>query len=399
MAVCLNPSSVFAQLEQSSPVFVMDLTGDTPASTVVSVRSFNDALAGVLPLPARITTLAEKQGVSTPIERVVDACRVPPAGAASAAEVDAQAIALARARDGLMEALQGCVKCLKAHQELRYRTDRGEDVLLVVLFRSGRPDEIVPTFIETPRSSELVSTAKAMLGLIRTTEKESSPIDCRAFPYTLLHTRSTFKVTVTYPVSQDEVALAGRKDPTNAAPAAAGAGGVTPQNALLSGAARATGAAATPRTANATSEATTPVATLGPSERWIFSTDFSMPVTDFKLGKEPTADQARLKKKDFFVALNFAFGDLLVDRKSVLQKRSILSDLLLKVQVTPSKRPWEAWAFGVGMRGERFRSFFWNFDVLHPYFTFGAQEDDETGEQRWRGVFGLGFDPRTLVKK
>jgi len=98
------------------------------------------------------------------------------------------------------------------------------------------------------------------------------------------------------------------------------------------------------------------------------------------------------------VALNFAFGDLLVDRGSMLQKRSILKDLLLKIQVTPSKRPWEAWALGVGLRGERFKSIFWSFDVLHPYFTFGAQEDD-AGEQRWRGVFGLGFDPRSLVKK
>jgi len=400
LALCLNPSLVCAQLTQSSPVFVMDLTGDAPVSTVVSVNTFNDALASVLPPPGRIADVRENEGIATPIERVTDACRVPPAGAALGGELDAQTRLLLQERSKMIDALQGCVKCLKAHQELRFHTDRGEDVLLIVLFRSAKPDEIVPTFIETPRSSELAATARAMLGLLRTTEKESSPIDCRAFPYTLLYRRSIFKVTVTYPSSTEVETAAVRKAGLSAIAAAAQPEGRpdnnAPQNRLLSGAAR-TGAAAAPA-ADTTSEATTPVATLGPSERWIVSADFSVPVTDFKLGAQPTVNQEQLKKKDFFVALNFAFGDLLVDRGSVLQKRSILKDLLLKIQVTPSKRPWEAWALGVGLRGERFKSIFWSFDVLHPYFTFGAQEDD-AGEQRWRGVFGLGFDPRSLVKK
>jgi len=380
----------------------MDLTGDAPVSTVVSVKTFNDALSSVLPSPGRVTGVPDGQGIATPIERVTDACRVPPAGAVSDIPDD-QTIQQLQQRSGLIESLQVCVKCLKAHQETRFYTDRGDDALLVVLFRSSRPDEIVPTFIETPRSSELVATAKAMLGLLRTTEKESSPIDCRAFPYTLLYRRSIFKVTVTYPSSTEvESAAAIRKAGIGAAAAAAQPAGApnnagTPQNRLLSGA-RAGGAAAAAPAANTTSETTTPVATLGPSERWILSADFSVPVTDFKLGKQPEADAEKLKKKDFFVALNFAFGDLLVDRGSVLQKRSILKDLLLKVQVTPSKRPWEAWAAGIGLRGEHFKSLFWSFDVLHPYVTFGEQEDD-AGEQHWRGVFGLGFDPRSLTKK
>lgn len=70
---------------------------------------------------------------------------------------------------------------------------------------------------------------------------------------------------------------------------------------------------------------------------------------------------------------------------------------MIKAQLTPSREPWEAWAVGVGVRGYRIRTILWNMDVVHPYFTIGRQKgEDDT--RRWRAVFGLGFDPRSLKK-
>jgi hypothetical protein len=234
-----------------------------------------------------------------------------------------------------------------------------------------------------------------LLGVLRA-RAETTAIDCRAFPYTLVYRRSFFKVTVTFPpeVDQAPATATAPAPPTSPAPAAP----ETPQSRLLSGAAAATTAQpAAARTSTRTQEITTPQATLGPGEHWIFSVDFSLPVTDFDLGTQPTADEKRLNQKDFFIALNLALGDLLVDRRSVVQNRPFWRDLLIKVQVTPSKTPWESWAVGVGLRGARPATVFWNFDVVHPYFTFGSQTDD-IGVRHWRGVFGLGFDPRSLVK-
>jgi hypothetical protein len=203
-----------------------------------------------------------------------------------------------------------------------------------------------------------------------------------------VYRRSFFKITVTFPPEVDQA-------PATAAPAAPVAP-ATPEARLgVSGAAAAQPAAT--RTSSRTEEITTPQATLGPGEHWIFSVDFSLPVTDFHLGTQPTPDEKRLNQKDFFIALNLALGDLLVDRKSVVQNRPFWRDLMIKIQVTPSKTPWESWAVGVGVRGSRPATLFWNFDVVHPYFTFGTQTDD-TGVRHWRGVFGLGFDPRSLAK-
>jgi hypothetical protein len=103
----------------------MDLTGDAPVSTVVSVNTFNDALASVLPPPGRVADVRENEGIATPIERVTDACRVPPAGAALGGELDAQTRLLLQERSKMIDALQGCVKCLKAHQELRFTRSWG----------------------------------------------------------------------------------------------------------------------------------------------------------------------------------------------------------------------------------------------------------------------------------
>jgi hypothetical protein len=144
-------------------------------------------------------------------------------------------------------------------------------------------------------------------------------------------------------------------------------------------------------------QAKSPEVLLGPSEHWFVSADFSIDKASASLGETPTPDEEQLKAKSFFVALNFALGDLIADRESRIQRRNFLKEMLIKVQITPSKTPWEAWAVGLGVRGYRFKTILWNLDVVHPYVTFGRQED-EGQEPRWRAAFGLGFDPRSLAK-
>lgn len=387
---------VLGQVKPTSPVFVVDLASATPTSTVVSAKTFNEALASVLPTDAEsLAGVPAASGLATPIDRIVDACTPPPP--TSEAENNALLKGLKR-RESLLIKLQGCVSCLKAHQELRYRTAHGDDVLLIVLFKSLRPDEIVPTFIEDPRSSELVATAKALIGVL--TAKEDLPLDCRAFTYTLVHQRSNFKVTVTYP-NEGTASGRGASASPESVPGSltAAAAPAAPATASSGSPLKTAAAPAAPASASSdTKELTTPTAILGPGEHWIFSLDFSMPVTSVHLGETPKPDAKQLEQKDFFIALNFSIGDLLVDRKSAVQKPSLWDDLLLKMEVTPSKTPWESWAFGAGIRGNRLAPI-WNFDVAHPYVTFGSQKEDDTDKRHWRTVFGIGFDPRSLVKK
>ena len=355
-----------AQVRDRSPVFVVDVTDNRNRVAIVSVSTFNEALYEA-PAPGEVW--------GTPIERALDACTPKPGRAITDA---ARAAA-----NKTIEKLQGCVDCLKAHEEKRFFTSANDDVVLFVLFKPPlTADEIRPFFHEVPRESELVATAKAIAKLVR-----EAGIECRAFTYTLQRKRSRFKIVLP---------KIGTPAESTAAPAAA----AEPDPLIET---------ASPAAAQERLDIETPEVVLGPPEHWFFSADFSMSVTEFELTKTPEADPEKIKSKDFFVALNFAVGDLLVDRDAPIQRRSFLDELLIKVQVTPSKEPWNAWAVGVGVRGYRVKTILWNMDVAHPYFTFGRQSIDipataadgtatTTTGRRWRAVFGLGFDPRSLKK-
>ena len=352
-----------AQLRDRSPVFVVDVTDARNRVAIVSAATFNEALHEAPP-PGEVW--------GTPIERAFNACSPRPERVMTPAERDAS--------NKVIEKLQGCVDCLRAHQEKRFMTSANDEVALFVLFKPPlTADQIRPFFHEVPRESELVATAKAIAGLVR-----EAGVECRAFTYTLQRKRSRFKIVLPK-VGTPEDATA------SAAPAAR-------PDALIE-----TEPAAAKQERL---DIETPEVILGPPEHWFFSADFSMSATEFELTKTPEADQDKVKSKDFFVALNFALGDLLVDRDVPIQRRSFLKELLIKVQVSPSKEPWTAWAVGVGLRGYRIKTILWNMDVAHPYFTFGRQSIDVTDtatgatttDRRWRAVFGLGFDPRSLKK-
>jgi hypothetical protein len=300
---------------------------------------------------------------ATPLERVLGGCHAQRGGAPISAELRP-----------LIERLYDCVSCLNAYREHRFFSQPGDEAVLLVLYDANQFDasSIRPVFREAPRQSELLGTARALAGLLRPESQLAPAPSCEAFVYTLQRARSRFTVDVPVPVGRREA---------GGAEGAAGAL-IDPPS---------TGASTTTRVL------TSPEVVIGPPERWFFSTDFSLSGAGVKLGKEPAADAKRVKDKDFFVSLNFALADLLPDRQARLQRRGLLRELLIKFQVTPSRQPWEAWAVGVGLRGYRMRTIFWNMDVVHPYFTVGRQTvDDET---RWRAVAGLGFDPRSLGGK
>jgi len=357
-----SPSIASAQLKPSSPVFVVDVSTDQTKVAVVSARTFNEALAD-----------KPTAGEGTPLDRVMSACS--PAEVATEAISNERREALLRARLDLLTKLKNCVDCLKAHQETRYFTDRGQEIALIVLFAEPiKIEHIRPFFHEDPRDSELVATAKALAKLVR----ESVGLDCRAFTYTLQRKRSRLKITLAGLPSTSA-------PPPAAKPAPPAAIEVDPPQVAAS---------AVP----VRQDVVTPEVVLGPVEHWFLSADFSMSVTDIQLGKTPEVDKDQLEKKDFFVGVNFSIGDLLVDRESPLQRRSFWHEIVIKAQFTPTTEPWEAWAVGIAVRGYRIRTILWNMDVVHPYFTFGRQKSDEDETRRWRAVFGLGFDPRSLKK-
>src|SRR5262245_34260123 len=68
------PVRSYAQLKDTSPVFVVDLTGEAPVATVISVATFNEALAGVLPPAENLQDFGDRKGVATPAERVAGTC-------------------------------------------------------------------------------------------------------------------------------------------------------------------------------------------------------------------------------------------------------------------------------------------------------------------------------------
>jgi hypothetical protein len=374
MAVVLLPRPALADIGPRSPVIIVNLSDADQGFTVISAKTFNDAIGtnSALDWPldddvqhalqrGRDPNPAFRIQSATPLERVLGACKSQPRERLTAAAP-------------YIERLYSCVGCLNAYRETRFFTRPGDTAVLLVLYDANQynADQIRPVFREAPRQSELIATARALAGLFRQESGRAPAPSCESFLYTLQRSRSRFTIAVPTPPSL-------RGEPSD--------GGGSDE--LIDG--------STPAATANGKVLTSPEMVLGPSERWFFSADFSLSLTGVKLGETPTADAEKLKNKDFFIALNLAAADLLADRDARLQRRSLLRELLIKLQVTPSRRPWEAWAFGVGLRGARARAILWNMDVVHPYFTVGRQTVDD--EAQWRTVVGFGFDPRSLGGK
>lgn len=358
MIFCLLsvPAAAVAQIKESSPVFVVDASDARNRMTVVSVKTFNEAL--------RDGTVGEAPA----IDRYMNACSYE-AVTRITGEADLQErSAIAETRRALLAKLHDCVDCLEAHEERRYFTARGDMAVLIVLVPDRFPvDSIVPHFEESPRQSELIATAMALAKMIR----EQKTFDCRAFTYTLQRKRARLKAVI------PNVAA-----PPVDSPAAAPAGG------LVNSGAR-------PTTAGGT--LTTPEIITGPREHLFMSADMTFEKSQFEFGKTPEADNDRIKSKAFFAALNFSVGDLLVDRDSAVQRRSIFKEIVFKLQVALSEDPFEAWAVGIGLRGDRLKALLWNMDAVHPYVTFGKLPDTiDPDRKHWRWAFGVGYDPRGL---
>ena len=352
------PAAAIAQIKQSSPVFVVDASDSRNRMTVVSVKTFNEALHdGTV-------------GEAPAIDRYMNACSYEAVKRITGEEDLKKRAAVAETRRALLQKLHDCVDCLEAHEELRYFTARGDMAVLIVLVPDRFPvDSIVPHFEESPRQSELVATAMALAKVIR----EQKTFDCRAFTYTLQRKRARLKASI------PNVAA-----PPVESPAATPAGGVINTGIR-------------PAAANGT--LTTPEVITGPREHLFMSADMTFEKSQFKFGETPEADKDRIKNKAFFAALNFSVGDLLVDRDSALQRRSIFKEIVFKLQVALSEDPFEAWAVGIGLRGDRLKALLWNMDAVHPYVTFGKLPDTlDPDRKHWRWAFGLGYDPRGLSR-
>lgn len=334
----------FAQ-QRDTPVIVVDTFDERNRVVVVAASSFNEALRDM-------ATDDNRPPLISPVEALIELCRNPPPKAPP-----------------LLIRLQECMDCLAAFSERRYITARQDHVVMFVLYDGTEAErgERRPTFSEAARESELVATAKALRPFAL---EAAGELRCDSYIYTLQRQRSRFLASVQVPAAGASISVSDSSDLIRPA----------------------TGPAA----AENTVEVRTPELILGPQERWFFSADFSVAKAAVGIGKDPTPDAEALETKDFFVALNLALGDLLTDRDSPLQRRSFWRELVIKTQVTPSKEPWESWAVGLGIRGYRLKTIFWNWDVIHPYATVGRQRTDDGG--RWRAVFGLGFDPRSLTR-
>ena len=352
------PPFATAQIRASAPVFIVNLEALDRGITIVRASTLDEALRKMQPAAAGD---AEKPGDR--LDSLMASCRPDPDGKPKPATE-------------IVTRLYECADCVAAYRETRFLTQRGDTIALIVLYDGVKIKNslaIRAFFAETPRESELIATAKALRNLIQQeTQRLAKGLPtCIAFTHTLQHKRSHLKSIVT---------VAGSTETLTSAPST---------SVLKQPSAAAAGPPAGERHESAS-------VTLGPEERWFFSADFSISKASVDIGKEPTVPKELIKSKDFFVALNFALGDLLPDRANPLARRSLRRELLVKIQVLPSREPWTAWAAGVGLRGYRIKTILWNLDVVHPYVTVGRQSVD--GEAKWRVAAGLGFDPRSLQK-
>ena len=360
-ASLVGSATASAQVKLDAPLFVIDASDNENRVVVLSVRSFDLAIRD-----------PGKPEESSPFARMIGACN-PDALAGMTEEQLEQ-------RNELLQRVHDCKDCLRAHQEMRFFTERGDHIALIVLVDATFPaDAIRPVFRETERPSELLASARA---LAKISGREGGGLNCRAFTYTLQRKRSRLNVLVPDIALPPDTALGSPTAPPSPA-----------TGALKNFAPTASGAPAE------RGDITTPEVVLGPREHFFVSADMAFERSQFKLGKAPEADQDAIKNRNFFAALNFSVGDLLIDRGSPLQRRSIWQEVLFKLQVTLSQQPWEAWAVGVGLRGDRLKTLLWNMDVIHPYFSFGKQPDENDEKKKhWRATFGVGFDPRSLSR-
>lgn len=333
-----GPSS--AQTLPTSPVIVANLTraaSGTPRVVVVDSVTFNEALIS----PVATTPLGPVPPVplATPLERLVDACD------------ERQSALLTGDTAALVSRLANCMDCLAAYQERRFNTSPGDIVIAIVLHDiNTRPR---PSFVERARRSELLAATNALLPLALPEAGRGRRLACTSFVHILAHRRSYLTVNV-----------ASGGTGRDAAP-------VVPQVA-------------------------SPEITLGSEERWFLSLDVTMPRVAW--GQQPSQpDETTLAHRDFFIGLNYALGDLLVDRAASLQRRSIWDEFLLKLQLAPSRTPWTSWAAGIGFRSSRVQNVLWDMELVHPYVVVGRHAG--TGSKAaWRVVVGLGWDPRQLVR-
>lgn len=364
LLACGTPLTAFAQIAPSAPVFIVNLAVPDRGFTTVSAATLDEALRALIAADDKARTTKVVEDAGDRLDALMASCRPDPDGKP-------------RPNTDIVKRLYDCADCVSGYRETRFLTKRGDEVALIVLYDGNliKDSRLIRAFFaETPRDSELIATAKALRNLIQQeTQALLTPAPtCIAFTHTLQHNRSHLKAIVTAPAptARTESAVSSPliNPGTTAAAPAASAG-----QALESG----------------------PV-TLGPEERWFFSADFSISKASVSFGEDPTVSQELIKSKDFFVALNFGLSDLLPDRANPLARRPFWRELVLKVQVLPSKEPWSAWAAGVGLRGYRIKTILWNMDVVHPYVTVGRQTLD--GGAKWRVAGGLGFDPRSLQR-
>lgn len=361
LAFANGGSTAQAQVKLDAPLFVIDAADNENRVVVLSVQSFDAAIRD-----------PGKPEESSPFARMMDACNPD----ALTGMTDEQL----EKRDELLKRVHDCKDCLRAHQEARFFTERGDEIALIVLVDAQFPaDTIRPVFRETERPSELLASARA---LAKISGRERGGLNCRAFTYTLQRKRSRLNVLVPDIALPPDTALTSPAPAPNAAP--------NPTKNFAPAA-----SSASPERG----DITTPEVVLGPREHFFVSADMAFERSQFKLGTAPEADQEAIKNRNFFASLNFSVGDLLVDRGSPLQRRSIWHEVLFKLQVTLSQQPWEAWAVGIGLRGDRLKALLWNMDVIHPYFSFGKQPDENDEKKKhWRATFGVGFDPRSLSR-
>jgi hypothetical protein len=239
--------------------------------------------------------------------------------------------------------------CLLDHSRRRWVSTRGREVVALVVHQRQADPNV--RFIEESRrtriAEDLLTLGKLAAKMVsRESEPPPPPLRCIARPYRLVERRAHLKVRVSHAEADGEK--------------------VDAETTLVT----------------------------GPEEHWYLSADIPVRrIDELALDENGNATPKDTPQR-FLVGLNFGLGDILSDGRGGLD--GLRDNLVLKLQLAMSKRPFDRIGAGLALRGTYLKSFGLDFDVVSPFLgVLWSRNTDEVASapdgERWTAGFQVGL--------
>ena len=283
-----------------------------------------------------------------------------PAGAATTREQNSYKAQLDEAcregGSGDIDTLREKAACFRPRSSSRWVSNHNDLLHVYVFYRGEAP---LVTRHEDPRRTRLATDLSTLLKLAAAigTKNEAGggqPVtECRRVTFALENERASLKITATQSVLP--------ADPAVAPPAFTGSevGAVPTKESPKP--------TESPKTKEQKAEF---VLTTGPKEHWFLAAEVPVKrMNELKFDQASGMLATKQTPAQFYVSLDYTAGDLLRD---AAMPHSVWSDVVLKALFRASKKPFESFGFGLGLRGK----YGLNFDTVSPFVAYLATRTD-----------------------